>query len=465
VTRTDPRVVAMIVAAALFMQNLDSSVVATVLPSMAADLGVPPVHLSVAITSYLVALCVFIPVSGWVADRFGARRVFLLAIAVFTTASALVGLSDGLVSLVAARILQGIGGAMMVPVGRLLLLRRVRKDELLTAMTWLTTPALLGPVMGPPLGGLLADAVSWRAVFWINVPVGLLGMVLVWKLIPDIPRGESGALDLRGLTLWGGALALLVGAAETLGRGLVPVWVTLGAGVVGLALGWAGTRHSNRLARPAVDLTLLRIPSFRMPMLAGTLFRCGASCMPFLLPLQLQLVFGLSAGESGLVTFASALGAFAMKPLVRPLLRRFGFRAVLAANGAAAAGGTAVAALFTADWPMAAIFIVLAVGGLTRSLQFTALNTLAFADVPGEKLSAATAFSGTIMQLGVALGVVVASLSLEASVAWAGRTAPALADFGVGFLVAGALILMSVPHTLRLARDTGAHVSGHRPEG
>jgi MFS family permease len=201
-----------------------------------------------------------------------------------------------------------------------------------------------------------------------------------------------------------------------------------------------------------------------MPMLAGTLFRSGASAMPFLLPLQLQLVFGLSAGESGLVTFASALGAFAMKPLVRPLLRRFGFRAVLAANGAAAAGGTAVAALFTADWPMVAIFVVLAVGGLTRSLQFTALNTLAFADVPGEKLSAATAFSGTIMQLGVALGVVVASLSLEAAVALAGRTTPALADFGAGYLVAGALILMAVPPALRLAQDIGANVSGHRPK-
>ena len=461
----DPRAIAAIVASALFMQNLDSAVVSTVLPAMARDLGQDPVHLSVAITSYLVSLCVFIPVSGWVADRYGARRVFMLAILVFGTASAFVGMSQGLGSLVAARVMQGVGGAMMVPVGRLLLLRRIRKEELLTAMTWLTMPAMLGPVCGPPLGGLLADAFSWRAVFWINVPVGMIGLLLVWRFIPDVERQDAGPLDARGLLLWAAALALLMAAAETIGRGLVPGWVTLAVAGVGLLAAVLATRHSWRVARPAVDLSLLNIRSFGMPMVSGTLFRAGAGAVPFLLPLKLQLVFGLSAGQSGMVTFATALGAFAMKPLVRPLLKRWGFRAVLAANGVAAAAGVAVCALFTPAWPLAAIFVVLAAGGLTRSLHFTALNAMAFADIPPEKLAAATAMSGTVQQLGVALGVVCGSLSLEASTALAGRAAPVLADFCFGFVVAGLMILLSVPSILRLPRDIGARVSGHKPRG
>ena len=463
--QADPRTIAIIVASALFMQNLDNAVVGTVLPSMARDLNQDPVHLSVAITSYLVALCVFIPVSGWIADRFGARRVFMLAIFVFALSSALVGLSQGLASLVAARVLQGVGGAMMVPVGRLLLLRRIRKEELVSAMTWLTMPALLGPVFGPPLGGLLADAVSWRAVFWINVPVGILGLILVWRFIPEVEKEDAGPLDLRGLMLWGAALALLMAVAETLGRGLVPHWVTAAAALGGLACAWFAIGHSRRAARPAVDLSLFHMRSFGMSMGAGTLFRAGASAVPFLLPLKLQLVFGLSAGTSGLVTFASALGAFAMKPLVRPLLKRFGFRAVLSVNCVAATAGVLVCATFTPAWPLVAIFAVLALGGLTRSLHFTALNALSFADVPPEKFAAATAMTGTLQQLGLALGVVLGSMTLEASVAVSGGSGPGLWDFSVGFLVAGVVVLASLPSTLRLPPETGSRVSGHRVPG
>lgn len=457
----DPRIVAAIVASALFMQNLDSSVVATALPAMARDLGANPVHLSVAITSYLVALCVFIPVSGWVADRFGPRRVFMAAILVFASASALVGLAQGLGTLVAARVLQGVGGAMMVPVGRLLLLRRVRKEELLSAMTWLTMPGLLGPVLGPPLGGLLTDAVSWRAVFWLNVPVGLLGLLLVWRFIPETERQDPGPLDARGLVLWGAALALLMTGLETAGRGLVPVWAVAAALGLGLAAAWLAVRHSRRVARPAVDLSLLRVPTFAVPTLSGTLFRTGAAAVPFLLPLMLQLLFGLSAAASGAVTFATALGAFAMKPMARPLLRRFGFRAVLAANGVAAGLTIALCAAFSPAWPLAAIFAVLALGGLARSLQFTSLNTLSFADLPPERLAAGTAMSGTVQQLSAALGVVLASTTLELSRALAGREEVALADFRTGFVVAGACVLLAVPSALRLARDAGARVSGH----
>ncbi|NKE44527.1 multidrug efflux MFS transporter [Roseomonas frigidaquae] len=445
------------------MQNLDSSVVATALPSMARDLGRDPVHLSVAITSYLVALCVFIPVSGWVADRFGPRRVFMWAILVFTGASALVGLSQGLGTLVAARVLQGLGGAMMVPVGRLLLLRRVSKEELLTAMTWLTMPALLGPVFGPPIGGLLTDAVSWRAVFWINIPVGALGLVLVWRFIPEMDPQDPGPLDKRGLTLWGVALALLVSGLETIGRDLLPIWVTVVTLGLGAAASVAAVLHSKQAVRPAVDLSLLSIPTFGMPMLSGTLFRIGAGALPFLLPLTLQLVFGLSASGSGLLTFATALGALVMKPLIRPVLRRFGFRRVLVVNSVLAAAGVAVCALFNADWPPVAIFLVLAAGGLSRSLQFTSMATMAFADVPQNKLAAATAMTGTIQQFSVALGVVLGSLTLSAGMAWHGTSAPGLAEFQAGFLVAGLVMLAMLPGALRLKADAAARVSGNRP--
>jgi EmrB/QacA subfamily drug resistance transporter len=461
VTSRDPRAVAVIVASALFMQNLDASVVATVLPAMARDLGVDAVHLSVAITSYLVALCVFIPVSGWVADRFGARRVFMLAIVVFTAASACVGLSQGLGTLVAARVVQGIGGAMMVPVGRLLLLRRVNKEELLSAMTWLTMPGLLGPVFGPPVGGLLSDAFSWRAVFWINIPVGVLGLLLVWRFIPEVERQDPGPLDAKGLTLWGLALACLMAGLETIGRPIAPVWFAPSMLVAGVVAAGFAVRHSRRATRPAVDLSLMRLPSFGMSLGAGTLFRVGASTLPFLLPLKLQIVFGLSASASGLITFATALGAFAMKPLVRPVLKRFGFRRVLAVNAVLASAGVAICAAFTPAWPLVAIFAVLAVGGITRSLQFTALNTIAFADVPPEKLAPATAMTGTGQQLGQALGVVLASLTLEAALAWTGHATPGAPEFAIAFLVAAVVVLGCIPAALRLPPETGSRVSGH----
>jgi EmrB/QacA subfamily drug resistance transporter len=465
VTAKDPRIVAIIVASALFMQNLDSAVIATVLPAMARDLGADPVHLSVAITSYLVSLCVFIPVSGWVADRFGARRVFMLAIVVFTSASALVGLSQGLPTLIGARVLQGVGGAMMVPVGRLLLLRRVRKEELITAMTWLTMPGLLGPVLGPPIGGLLTDAVSWRAVFWMNIPVGILGLLLVWRFIPEVEQQDPGPLDRAGLTLWGLSIAFLMAGLETIGRPIAPAWFAPLMLVAGVAAVVLAVRHSLAARRPAVDLSLLRLPSFGMSVAGGSFFRVGASALPFLLPLMLQLTFGYSASASGMLTFATALGAFAMKPLVRPALKRWGFRRVLIVNGVLAAVLLAACAAFTADWPVPAIFIVLAIGGVTRALQFTSMATLAFADVPQEKLAPATAMSGTAQQLGQALGVVLGSLSLEVALLMTGRGAPQHAEFAIGFLIAGAMMLAFLPSALRLPRDVGAGVSGHRGGG
>ncbi len=458
----DHRGIALIVASALFMQNLDSAVLATALPAMARDLGEDPARLGAAITSYLVALTVFIPFSAWIADRFGAKRVFMLAILVFVAASVLCGRAQGLGELIGFRILQGMGGAMMVPVGRLLLLRDVPKKEMLSAMAWLTMPALLGPVTGPPLGGVLTDLFSWRAVFWINVPIGLMGFVLVaWK-IPAVAPTRPGPPDLVGLALTGATLALVMFGIETVGRHVVPGWASVAALVLGVAAGVLAVRHMRGRARPAVDLSLFRIATFRDPAVAGSLFRTGAGAVPFLIPVMLQIGFGMSASQSGFVSFATALGAFAMKPLVRPLLKVTGFRAALMGNGVVAAAGIAALALLTPAWPAAAIFLLLAAGGLARSLQFTALNTLAFADVPSERMSGATALYGTLQQLSPALGVVLATTTLEASLALSGRGALAVADFSAGFVVAAVVVVASVPLHARLAPDAGAEVSGHR---
>jgi EmrB/QacA subfamily drug resistance transporter len=458
----DHRSIALIVASALFMQNLDSAVLATALPAMARDLNEDPARLGAAITAYLVALTVFIPFSAWIADRFGAKRVFMLAILVFVASSVLCGRAQGLGELVAFRILQGVGGAMMVPVGRLLLLREVPKKDMLSAMAWLTMPALLGPVTGPPLGGVLTDLFSWRAVFWINVPIGLIGFALVaWK-IPHVEPTRPGPPDLVGLALTGATLALVMFALETVGRHVVPGWVSGLALALGLSAGVLAVRHMRRAARPAVDLTLFRIATFRDPALAGSLFRTGAGAVPFLIPVMLQIGFGMSATESGFVSFATAVGAFAMKPLVRPLLKRTGFRAALLGNGVVAAAGVGALALLGPSWPAIAIFVLLAAGGLARSLQFTALNTLAFADVPPARMSAATALYGTLQQLTPALGVVLATTTLEVSMALAGRGSLAVADFSAGFLVAAAVVVASVPLHARLPRDAGAEVSGHR---
>ncbi len=459
--QVDMRVMAAIVASALFMQNLDSAAIITALPSMARDLGEEPARLGVAITSYLVSITVFIPLSGWVADRFGAKRVFMLAIALFTLASLACGRSTGLGELVAARVVQGLGGAMMVPVARLLLLRRVRKEEMLTAMTWLTMPAMIGPVSGPPLGGFLTDAFGWRSVFYINLPIGILGLGMVaWK-IPHVPATNPGPPDIRGLLLIGISLALLMFGVETVGRGVFPPWVPLSSLGAGLALGVLAVRHCRGRARPAVDFSLLAIPTFNQATLAGSVFRAGAGATPFLVPMLLQLGFGRSAAEAGLVSFATALGAMAMKPLARPILRRFGFRTALAANTLLAAAGIAVCAAFTPAWPVMAIFLLLALGGLSRSLQFTALNTLAFADVPQPRLSSATSFFGTAQQLSPALGVVLATASLEASAALHGRHGLVTADFSWAFLISAIVVAGAAPFFLRLRADAGEQVSGH----
>src|SRR5581483_2083833 len=327
-------VISLIVACAMFMQNLDSTIIATALPVIARSLNESPLQLNVAITCYLLSLAVFIPISGWTADRYGARHVFSGAIVVFTIGSIACGLSNSLWMLVVARIVQGMGGAMMVPVGRLVLLRTVPRSELVRGMSFVSVPALIGPIVGPPLGGLIVTYASWRWIFFINIPIGVIGLLLINLVIKNIEEGTPRPFDLAGFAWTGVGLATLAFGFETLGRGALPFWLSLSLLICGAVCVFFYVRHAARVDHPIIDFALLRIPTYAAATLGGFIFRIGTGALPFLLPLMLQVGFGLSPLKSGLLTFAQAAGAMTMKTSVTTVLRLFGFRNVLVGNAA-----------------------------------------------------------------------------------------------------------------------------------
>lgn len=449
------RVIALIVAAALFMQNLDGTVVATALPSMARAFHADPVHMNVAMTAYLFAVAVFVPASGWMADRFGTRRVFCIAIAVFTLGSVLCGRAGTLPFLVAARVLQGAGGAMMLPVGRLILLRSVPKHRLVAAMAWVTMPALVGPVIGPPLGGFLVQYANWRWIFDINLPIGILGILAAARFVPD-KRESVARFDLPGLLLSGMALAGFLAVLELAGRDILPAPAVAALGAAGLAAGSLYWLHARRQSRPLLDFSLLRLPSFAISVLAGSLFRVGVGAVPFLLPMLMQVGFGRSAVASGLVTFAAAAGAIISKPGTQTVLRLFGFRRVLVFNSAICAVGLACYAAFRPGWPLWALYAVLFSTGYLRSLQFTAFNTIAYAEVPPARMSAATTLYSALQQVSLTVGIPVSAgvLHLVRS-----HVTPVPSDFSAAFLVVAGLSLLASPAALLLPRNAGRELA------
>ena len=451
----------LIVACALFMENLDSTVLSTSLPAIARDFGVSPIDLKLALTSYLLTIAIFIPASGWVADRFGARAVFRLAITLFTLGSICCGLSSSIPEIVASRVLQGIGGAMMVPVGRLVILKSVSKSELVGALAWLTVPALIGPVVGPVVGGFITTYFDWRWIFWINVPIGVLGIALATLFIPDIRGEERVRFDFVGFLLTTFGIAGFITGSTSLGLNLMP-WsyvFTLLFGGAALLIVYAF--YSRRVANPILDLSLFAIPSFTASVIVGMLFRIGIGALPFLLPLMLQIGYGLTPFQSGTITFVSALGAIAMKFVAPPLLRRFGFRRVLIANSFIAAFFVAVPAAFSIGTSMHLITGLLFVGGFFRSLQFTSANALAFADVPLAKMSRATSMTSVFQQLSLSLGISVGAIALQLTMTAHGG-ALGLADFHPAFLAVGLISMCSVIAFLRMPHDAGAEMSGRR---
>jgi EmrB/QacA subfamily drug resistance transporter len=458
----NPHTVLMIVASAMFMEQLDGTVLATALPTMARGFNVDPLRMNVALTSYLLTLAMFIPASGRIADRFGSRSVFRAAIGLFTLGSILCAQAPTLWALVAARMLQGVGGAMMSPVGRLVMLRVVSKTELVNSMAWLMVPATIGPIVGPPLGGFIVTYLSWHWIFYINVPIGITGIILVTLFIEEMKEPTRTKFDLRGLILSGIALACLMFGIEVGSRGAgsaLVVAALLGTGAVSAAL---YVLHARRTARPMLDFRLLRITTFRMSLLCGSLSRVAVGALPFLMPMMFQLGFGLSAASSGLITFVTSLGSLAMRACAPFFLRRLGFRNVLTWIGALATGLLALSAAFRPGWPMPLIYCVLVANGFFQSLQFMAYNTIAYADVRREDMSAATSFYTTFQQMSLTLGIAVSAAALAASIAATGHPQPMLPDFSAAFLFVSAVSFMAPLLAIGLDKDAGAELSGHR---
>jgi len=451
---------ALLVAGAFFMEFLDGTIIVTALPRMAASLGTAAVDLHIGITAYLLTVAVFILPGGWAADRFGARTMFTVAMAVFTAGSVLCGMAGSVDAFVAARVLQGLGGAMMVPVGRLVVLRTTAKPDLMRALATLTWPGLTAPLLGPPLGGFLAEHFSWRWIFLVNLPLGLAGIALALRLVPQLRPTARRPFDGVGF-----ALAAAWCLCATLALDLVGDGGASWAGAAALAAGAGAAapllwRHLRRHAHPLIDPAPFKVPTFRMVMLAGSAMRTLIGAMPFLLPLSFQLGFGMDPFRAGLLVLALFAGNLGIKPLTSAVLRRCGFRTVLVGNGLVQAATMLGFAAVTPAVPVGAVVALLALSGASRSLQFTALNTLAFADVPQPWMAPANTWFSVVFQLSLGVGVAVGAVALRLAGAEAGVGTPGLAEFYAAFAVVALCMACAALTGLRLPADAGLVVTG-----
>jgi EmrB/QacA subfamily drug resistance transporter len=454
------RIVPLIVAVALFMENVDSTVIATSLPAIAADIGTNPLALKLAITSYLISLAVFLPLSGWTADRFGARTVFRAAIAVFMAGSIGCALSGSLSQFVVARMVEGIGGAMMTPVGRLILVRSVERRDLINAMIWVTLPALIGPLVGPPLGGFITTYISWHWIFLINIPMGIAGIVLATLFIANVRAEEPDPLDTRGIVLAGLGMGGLTFGGSVLGLNFLPLSVVVALILLGAVSTYAYVWHARRTSAPVLDLALMKIPSLRAAIIGGFVYRSGVGAMPFLLPLLFQLGFKLTAFQSGLITLCNVVGAMGMKTIIPVILRLFGFRRALTANALISSALIAACATFTPGVSYLWIVAVLTVGGFFRSLQFTSLNTIAYADVDHQRLSRATSLVAVGQQLSISIGVAIGALVVDVTLWWRGHDAIAATDFQPAFIAVAVIAACACMVFAGMPSDAGAALAG-----
>ena len=456
--------IALLVAGAFFMENLDGTVIATALPQMARSFATSPVDLNLGMTAYMLALAVFIPASGWFADRFGARTVFGGAIVGFTVASVLCALSNGLWEFTGARILQGIAGAMMVPVGRLIVVRATEKRDLLQAMGIIVWPGLVAPVLGPPLGGFITTYASWRWIFLLNIPLGIIGIALALAWIGNDRGPARKPFDWAGFALGGGACVTFMYGIELLGR-QDAAWTEIGIlGAVALVLGALSWRHAQRHPHALLDLGALKVPSFAVAIWGGSLFRIAISTAPFLLPLLFQVGFGLDAFHSGLLVLTLFAGNLARKTVTTPVLKRWGFRTTLLGNGLVVVVAAAACAFFTPATPWPVIGAVLFVNGLARSMQFTSLSTLSLSEIPGPQVSAASTLSSMVQQMTMGMGIAFGALCLRLGAVIEGNATgtPSVMDFRIAFALVAVVALAALFDVRRLAPDAGAEVSGHR---
>jgi EmrB/QacA subfamily drug resistance transporter len=452
------RLVSIAIASALFMEFIDSTALSTALPTLARAFRTDPLHLKLALTSYILALAVFAPASGWVADRFGPKRVFMGAMAVFLAGSVLCGSSRSLAQLVACRLLQGLGGAMMTPVARLIIVNATPRGELVSAMAWFTMPALVGPLLGPPLAGLILGVADWPWIFYLNVPVCLAGLAAIARLVPDERPPHPGPFDAVGFAYAALAISALVGATETLGVELVPRAAQAAALAVALAAGAAYVRHARRAPRPVLDLALFRLPTFRASLAGGTIVRLGIGAGPLLLPLLLQVALGWSPLKAGLVSVWQSVGALSAKPAAPIALRRYGFRSVLIATVLGSAVFTSLPGLFRPGMPAGLLVALFVVSGFVRSNQFTAANTVAYADVPPERVSAAATLATVTQQVGLSLGISFGGAVLHLTKGANAALTPE--RFTAPYLAIGAVTLLALPVFWRLPANAGASLRG-----
>jgi EmrB/QacA subfamily drug resistance transporter len=399
-----------VVATALFMEQLDSTIVNTAVPAMAASLNVEPLSLKAVVTSYILSLAVGIPVSGWIADRFGTKRVFAFAIGLFSVASVVCGLSVNVPMLVAARILQGLGAAMMTPVGRLAIVRTFAKSELLVAMNFVIIPALIGPLLGPTVGGLIVHWMSWREIFFVNVPMGIAALIIIRRYMPDYHGDRPRPLDVVGLVLFGSGTAIIAWLLEVFGEHTIDELSAVVLLVVALSLLGAYGWHARQAAHPLLRLALFKIRTFRVSVAGGFVTRLGIGGMPFLLPLLYQLGLGLPAWESGLLMMPSAAAAMGMKVLSTRIIRRYGFRRVLIVNTVLSGSVISLFALVVAGTPLIAIVLLGLSLGFFNSLQFSSLNGMGYADIAPDDTSMATSIASTCQQMSLSFGLACASI-------------------------------------------------------
>jgi len=443
------------------MEQMDSTVIATSLPAIAADIGAEPTSLKLALTSYFVALAIFIPLSGWVADRFGAKNVFRVAIIIFVIGSICCAFSNSLLTFVGARFLQGIGGSMMVPIARLVLVRSTPRNELVAATAWLTIPGLIGPVTGPPVGGFFTTYLSWHWIFWINVPIGILGVILVSKFLKDDTGRHERPIDFPGFVLSAIAFAGIIFGFSVISLPAIPLvagWISV---AVGVTAGVFYLLHARRTEFPILDPKMFQLPIFRATMVGAFFTRIGIGAFPFLMPLMLQLSFGLTPLESGLTTFVVAIGAITSKFVAERVFAALGFPRTLRVAGALACVLLGLNGFFTADSPHWLMLAALFVGGLCRSFFFTGVNALFVADVDEKHSSQATTINAVMQQLSIATGVAVAGAVLEIASNTHGGDLT-LGDFQIAWFVVAALGLVGIIPFLRLPADAGSDLSGHR---
>lgn len=450
--------IALLVAGAFFMENLDATVINTALPAMAASFGVQPVDLNIGITAYLLTLTLLIPASGWLADRLGCRRVFMASIVVFTLASLLCALSQNLWQFALARVLQGVGGAMMVPVGRLAVLRNTPKQNLMQAIAMITWPGLVAPVLGPALGGFITTYASWHWIFLLNLPLGALAFALAWWLIPA-PDDETAnsRFDWTGFLLCGAACLLLMSSLELVGGNgrLMTAMFCLFCSAVLLAGLW---RHCRRSHAPLLDLTILRIRTYRTTIVGGSLLRAAINTTPFLLPLMFQLGMGMDAFRAGLLLLILFAGNLGMKVVTSSTLRRFGFRLTLLSSGMALVVLTLLIATFGPDTPWPWMVLVLLLSGMARSMTFTTLSTLAFVDVPPAQMSHANTLFNMLLRMAYGLGIAIAAVGLRMAASWLPQ-ASALTHYHFAFVVLAGLTLLALWDVWQLPANAGQLLS------